>query len=237
MPQLILIVDDEPDLSGTIAYALERYGFATRVAGSGAAAFEALAAEIRPDLVILDVMLPDVSGFEICRRIRANPRGARMPVLMLTARGEELDRVVGFEVGADDYVVKPFSVRELALRVRALLRRAEPAGELTAAGGVVTFGRLEFDDDAHRVLVDGVEVLLTALEHRLLRVLLERRGRVQSRETLLNEVWGRATHVGERTVDTHVKRLREKLGPAGDYVETLRGVGYRFKTRPEEQKP
>jgi len=176
-------------------------------------------------------MLPDMPGTEVCRRLRATESGRAVPVLMLTAKGDEIDRVVGFEVGADDYVTKPFSVRELMLRVGAILRRAAPE---PSEPGPTIFGRLRMDREAHRVWVDEEEVALTALEFRLLATFLDRRGRVQSRDTLLTDVWGMSPDVTTRTVDTHVKRLREKLGPAGAYVETLRGVGYRFRDAPDD---
>jgi two-component system phosphate regulon response regulator PhoB len=180
----------------------------------------------RPDLLVLDVMLPDLSGIEVCRRLRRNPQTVRLPVIMLTARTDEVDRVVGFEVGADDYVPKPFSPRELVLRVDAILRRT------TAAPGVegpqlITLGDLSIDVPAHRVEVQGEEILLTALEFRLLLDLASRAGRVQSRDALLERVWGYSPNVETRTVDTHVKRLREKLGAGAKQIETVRGVGYR----------
>jgi len=228
---LILIVDDEADLVATLDYNLRREGHETRSAATGREALAAAAASPAPDLVILDLMLPDISGTEVCRRLRAAEATRAIPVLMLTARGDEIDRVVGFEVGADDYVTKPFSVRELLLRVGAILRRAQPEA---SEPGAITFGRLRLDPDAHRAWVDGEEIALTALEFRLLRTFLGRRGRVQSRETLLSDVWGMSPEVTTRTVDTHVKRLREKLGPAGAYIETLRGVGYRFRDAPDD---
>jgi two-component system, OmpR family, phosphate regulon response regulator PhoB len=231
VPPLILIVDDEPDLVATLEYNLEREGYETRSAQAGRDAVAAFGKQPAPDLVILDLMLPDMPGTEVCRRIRATDAGRAVPVLMLTAKGDEIDRVVGFEVGADDYVTKPFSVRELMLRVGAILRRAQPDA---AEVGPTSFGRLRMDREAHRVWVDGDEVALTALEFRLLATFLDRRGRVQSRDTLLTDVWGMSPEVTTRTVDTHVKRLREKLGPAGAYVETLRGVGYRFRDAPDD---
>jgi len=181
-------------------------------------------------------MLPDLPGTEVCRQLRAHEATRRTPIVMLTAKTDEVDRVVGFEVGADDYVAKPFSVRELMLRVRAVLRRARPDAPSEPAG-FVDHGRLRLDVPAHRVFVGGEEVILTALEFRLLRTLLERRGRVQSRETLLIDVWGMSPEVTTRTVDTHVKRLRQKLGAAGAYVETLRGVGYRMVADVPEERP
>lgn len=227
----ILIVDDEPDIAATVAFNLEREGFTPIAAHDGASALAALSADPPPDLVILDLMLPDVSGTEICRRIRQEPRTSRLPVVMLTARSEDIDRVVGFEVGADDYVVKPFSTRELVLRVRAILRRAEPPS-LAEPGQALTIGPLRVDFEGHRLWVDGEELLLTALEFRLLETLIQRRGRVQTREVLLTQVWEMNGDLATRTVDTHVRRLRKKLGSAAVYIETLRGVGYRFQPEP-----
>ncbi len=230
----ILIVDDEPDLAATLAFNLESQGYTTTVAGTGGAALEQ-ARQRRPDLMLLDVMLPDISGLEVCRRLRHDSALSAVPVLMLTARGEEIDRVLGLEVGADDYLVKPFSVRELLLRVQAILRRSvTPAVPVEGQTGVTRFGVLVVDEPAHRAIVGGVEAQLTALEFRLLTTLLERKGRVQTRERLLDDVWGITADVTTRTVDTHVKRLREKLGAAAEYIETLRGVGYRFRESPAQ---
>jgi two-component system phosphate regulon response regulator PhoB len=229
----ILIVEDEQDLAATLAYNLEREGYRAEVASTGQAALASLAKDPLPSLVILDLMLPDLSGVEICRQLRQAPRTRSLPVLMLTARGEEIDRVVGFEVGADDYVVKPFSVRELLLRVRAIQRRFSAPPPADAAE--ISFGRLRVDPGGHRAWVDSEEITLTALELKLLHTLLTRRGRVQTREVLLSDVWGITADVTTRTVDTHVKRLRQKLGPAGDYIETLRGVGYRFIDAPGDR--
>lgn len=231
MSALILIVEDEPDLSSTLEFNLEREGFKTRVAATGEAALRLAQEKPVPDLVLLDLMLPDISGTEVCRRLRQNEETRQIPVMMLTAKSEEVDRIVGFELGADDYVTKPYSVRELLLRMRAVLRRSvsqppEPASE----AGELRFGRLRLDLEGHRVWVDGEEILLTALEFKLLHTLMSRRGRVQTRKQLLQDVWGIRADVNTRTVDTHVKRLRQKILAAGDYVETLRGVGYRFRT-------
>jgi two-component system phosphate regulon response regulator PhoB len=235
MNDLVLVVDDERDLVSTLEYNLQKAGYDTVVAYDGAQATAALEAERLPSLVILDLMLPDRSGTEICRQLRSAARTRSIPVLMLTAKGEEIDRVVGFEVGADDYMVKPFSVRELMLRVAAILRRAAATEDQDREAEEVTaFGRLRLDRGAHRLWVDDSEVTLTALEFKLLSTFLARKGRVQSREALLSDVWGIDADVTTRTVDTHVKRLREKLGAAGDYVETIRGVGYRFREQPTE---
>lgn len=227
----LLIVEDEVDLRDLVAYNLKTAGHEVYEAATGGEAL-ALAKRIRPDLLLLDLMLPDIPGTEVCRKLRADPAFAGLRVVMLTARGEEIDRVVGFELGADDYVVKPFSVRELVLRVNAVLRRgtaADDEEERPIVAGLVTLDR-----PRHRVTVDGVEAPLTALEFRLLSTLLDRRGRVQSRERLLEDVWEMSPEITTRTVDTHIKRLREKLGAAGEYVETVRGVGYRFTETPGE---
>jgi two-component system phosphate regulon response regulator PhoB len=222
----ILIIEDEKDLQEVLAYNLRQAGHTPIVAGGGREALASIP-DHRPDLVLLDLMLPDVSGVEICRKLKSDPATRDLPIVMVTAKGDEVDRVVGFELGADDYVVKPYSLRELLLRVDAVLRRTSPAPAATARG-VLVFGKLRVDRDAHRVWVDDHEVTLTALELRLLSTLLERRGRVQSRPALLDDVWGMSGEITTRTVDTHVKRLREKLGSACPYIETVRGVGYRF---------
>lgn len=218
----ILIVEDELDLQQILAYNLEHAGYAVRVAGTGRDALR-LAQEEPPQLVLLDLMLPDMPGTQICKQLKEDPRTQAVPVVMLTARGEESDRVLGFELGADDYVVKPFSVRELLLRTQAILRRhAVPAEDVLAVR------ELRLDRAAHRVWAEEREIKLTALEFRLLQLLLEERGRVLTRGLLLEKVWNIDAEITTRTVDTHVKRLREKLGSSGDYIETVRGVGYRF---------
>lgn len=227
----ILIVDDEDDLRNLLRINLEREGFKTVSAATGAEALE-LAQRVQPSLIVLDLMLPDFSGTEVCRRLRSQPELAQVPIIMLTAKGEEIDRVVGFEVGADDYVVKSsFSVREFVLRVRAVLRRRRPTPvepTATPSEDRVTYGPLSIDEAAHRVFVDGQEVALTPTEFKLLWVLATRPGRVQTRGTLLQDVWDMPPDLNTRTVDTHVKRLREKLGEASSFLETVRGVGYRF---------
>jgi two-component system phosphate regulon response regulator PhoB len=228
---LILVVDDELDIVDTLTYNLQQEGFRTRSARSGSEAVKCALERPYPDLVLLDLMLPDLNGNEVCRRLRTESALGRLPVIMLTAKDAEIDRVVGFEVGADDYVTKPFSVRELMLRIRAVLRRASDA-PLVPSSKKIEFGSLRVDPDAHQVWVGAEEIILTALEFRLLATLLDRRGRVQTRTTLLEDVWGIHADITTRTVDTHVKRLREKLGAAGDYVETIRGVGYRLRAQP-----
>ena len=226
MPR-ILIVDDEPDLVRLLEYNLKQAGFETETATTGEGAL-ATARARRPAAIVLDLMLPDLSGTEVCRQLRRDPALKATPIIMLTAKTEEVDRVVGFELGADDYLTKPFSVRELVLRIKAILRRGTPATDALPASS--TLGPLEIDSVAHRAYVGGHEVLLTALEFKLLATLMNRVGRVQSREQLLSDVWGITAEIETRTVDTHVKRLREKLGEARDFIETVRGIGYRMKS-------
>ncbi|RDV40007.1 DNA-binding response regulator [Bradymonadaceae bacterium TMQ3] len=233
MSKLILIVEDEPDLVENLDYNLRREGFEADAALTGQQALARLHERPLPDLIVLDLMLPDLSGFEICRRVRADQTTRHIPILMLTARGEDHERVEGFEAGADDYVVKPFNVRELMLRVRAVLRRSEGPDDAPALDQV-SFGRLRVDFPAVRVWIDDEPISLTALEFRLLETLFTRRGRAQSREVLLSDVWDIQADVMTRTVDTHIKRLREKLGPCGPYIETLRGIGYRFCATPPD---
>ena len=231
MTERILVVDDEPDLLELVEYNLRAAGYTVITAKDGASAM-AEVRQKRPDLVLLDVMLPDISGTEVCRRLRRDPETSRIPIMMLTARGQEIDRVVGFELGADDYVVKPFSPRELALRVQAVLRRATSVA--VDASPRIVIGKLVVDVARHQVTVADEEIPLTSLEFKLLLDLVTRRGRVQSRDSLLDRVWGYAPGIETRTVDTHVKRLREKLGLASDYIETVRGVGYRVREDLEE---
>lgn len=227
MSATVLVVDDERDMLDSLAFRLEREGYRVLTAISAGEAL-AVASRSPPDLVVLDWMLPDQPGTEVCRALRADEATRRVPVIMLSARGDEIDRVVAFELGADDYVTKPFSVRELLLRIRALLRRR--MGEIAPppAGREAQFAHLRVDPDAHQVWVDEARVDLTALEFRLLSTLIERRGRVQTREVLLADVWSADAELTTRTVDTHVQRLRKKLGPAALHIQTLRGVGYRF---------
>jgi two-component system, OmpR family, phosphate regulon response regulator PhoB len=225
----ILVVEDEPDLRELLTYNLTAAGFTVQTSENGAEGLEAVQ-RFSPDVVLLDLMLPDISGTEVCRRIRGDTSARQPAVMMLTAKGEEIDRVVGFEIGADDYVVKPFSVRELILRVGAILRARRPPA---AAAQVpqrrrYAVGPLELDVDGYHVFVNGQEVHVSTLEMRLLVYLVEHRGRVRSREDLLEDVWGYKPGVSTRTIDTHVKRLRDKLGEAGSLVETVRGTGYRL---------
>jgi two-component system, OmpR family, phosphate regulon response regulator PhoB len=228
----IVVVDDEPDLLAVVEFNLKALGHEVLTATTGRAGLE-LIRSAHPDAVVLDVMLPDTSGTEVCRAMRENQQTRAVPVLMLSARGEEIDRVVGFEVGADDYLTKPFSLRELGLRIRALLRRTH-ASPSSRRNGHIDFGCLRMDKDAHRVWVEDEEIALTALEFKLLLTLFERKNRVQTRSSLLDSVWGIQANISTRTVDAHVKRLREKLLNARDYVETVRGVGYRFRETPDQ---
>lgn len=227
MPVTLLVTDDEKDIVELVRYHAEKAGFACLSASDGPTALR-LVRERRPDLLILDLMLPGLDGFEVCRQLRRDSATAHLPIIMLTARADEVDRVVGLEVGADDYVVKPFSPRELIARIKAVLRRVQ--GERGVGGGPRRFGTLEVDEGRHQVTVAGAPVDLTAKEFGLLSALLEAGGRVLGREQLLDRVWGyaNAAEVESRTVDVHVRRLREKLGPEAGRVVTVKGVGYRF---------
>jgi len=222
----ILVVEDHPETRDLLAYHLKSAGYAVRTAVSGQGGLD-LAARSRPDLVLLDVMLPGgMDGLEVCRRLKQDQRTRQVPVIMLTALGDEVDRIVGLELGAEDYVAKPFSPRELLLRVKALLRRAGP--QESQAEGFQASG-LVIDFEAHTVLVDGQDAGLTATEHKILKELVGSKGRVLPRERLLDTVWDTDFDGTSRTVDTHMRRLRGKLGPYADWIETVRGVGYRFK--------
>jgi len=232
MSKTIMIVDDEADLRKLMDFNLRNAGFKTILAENGVEAIKL--AQLKPDLIVLDLMLPDVQGTDVCRELKRAEATRDIPVLILSARGDEIDRVVGFELGAEDYVVKPFSVRELILRINAILKRsksATPENEAVAAD--MTFGAIRIDHTRHRVWVNEKELTLTALEFKLLATFISRKGRVQTRERLLDDVWGIDVGVTTRTVDTHVKRLREKLGKKARYVETVRGVGYRFAEKPD----
>lgn len=227
MAHCVLIVEDEPDIRKTIDYNLSKESFKVVQAESIAEGEKALAAN-KIDVIILDLMLPDGSGLTLCRDIKSNATTKHIPVIILTAKTEEVDRVVGFELGADDYVTKPFSVRELILRVKAILKRGIDSPQQENDISDMEVGDLRLNLDAHQAFVRDEEIALTALEFRLLKHLLDRRGRVQTRDQLLEEVWGYSSDVTTRTVDTHIKRLREKLLGAGDCIQTIRGVGYRF---------
>lgn len=231
----ILVVEDETDIAALVAYQLTREGYRVETVSDGATALDAIRRE-RPAMLVLDRMLPGISGDEVLNTVRNDPTMVAVPVLVLTAKRDQQDRIKGLELGADDYLTKPFSPRELVLRVDAILRRAQ--GELgTASGGgrILSAGPLRVDVGAHIVTLDGVELKLTPTEFRLLRTLMERRGRVQSRRQLLSEAWeidsSIAPRLHTRTVDMHVRRLRGKMGEVGDWIETVRGFGYRFRDR------
>lgn len=236
---LVLIVDDEKDLRDLVDFNLRQAGYRTAHAASGNEALERAQAA-SPDMILLDLNLPDVAGTEVCRRLKADPSTHPVPIIMLTARGTETDRIVGLELGADDYVVKPFSVRELVLRVDAIRRRTAeqkkpkpaPGKAATNENRILRNGPIEVDLDAFIARVEGVELPLALLEFRLLTYLMEGAGRVRTRDETLENVWGYSSDIETRTLDTHVKRLRDKLGRAGELIETVRGVGYRI--RPQE---
>ena len=221
----VLVIEDEKDLAELVAFNLEKEGYRSLLAADGVTGLEKARADA-PDLILLDLMLPGMAGTEVCRELKNNDKTSRIPVIMLTARGEEIDRVVGFEVGADDYVLKPFSTRELLLRVKAVLRRAAP--ELPK-GRIVTIGSVSIDTDRHTVTVNGKLTELSAIEFKLLLTLAQRQGRVQGRDQLLKDVWGYSYAGDTRTVDTHLTRLRAKLGNAGDMIRTVRGFGYKLE--------
>jgi two-component system, OmpR family, phosphate regulon response regulator PhoB len=223
----ILVVEDERDIAALVAYHLTREGFRVRTASTGPDAIAAIRAE-RPDLIVLDLMLPGLSGYEVLEEVRRQPEVRDVPVVVLTARREEPDRIRGLELGADDYVTKPFSPKELVLRVEAVLRRVQ-APPVAGSGRVLRGGPITVDMTAMKVSVDGAPVDLTPTEFRLLVALLERKGRVQGRSQLLESAWDVRVHIETRTVDMHVQRLRSKLGEAGELIETVRGFGYRFR--------
>ena len=221
----LLVVDDEPDILSVLVYHLSREGFRVATAVDGRGAIASVSEDL-PDLIILDLMLPGMDGYEVLRSLRENERTADTPVILLTARRDEEERVQGFAYGADDYVTKPFSPRELVYRVRALLRRTR--ANAVATTDTLRVGPVMVDRVAHSATVDGAEMDLTPLEFRLLEVFLERRGRIQTRRQLLQAAWNTNAQIETRTVDMHVARLRSKLGGAGDMLETVRGVGYRL---------
>ena len=220
----VLVIEDEQDVKDLLTRTLSKAGLVTSTVKDGEAGIAAARAE-QVDLIVLDLMLPRMSGLEVCRVLKSDPSTQAIPIVMLTAKVEEIDRIVGLEFGADDYVTKPFSPRELVLRIGAILRRvnAPPTEKKLAAAEIV------IDTERHDVRIAGKQVDLTAVEFKLLCMLMQRRGRVQSRDRLLNEVWGYEAAIDTRTVDTHVRRLREKLGKRGDLIETVRGFGYRFR--------
>ncbi len=220
----ILIIEDESDVADLLTLNLRKAGFRISTAADGASGLQK-ARDDRPDFIVLDLMLPKMLGLEVCRILKSDTATRHIPILMLTAKAEEIDRIVGLEFGADDYVTKPFSPREVVLRIKAILRRAEGGAEdeCLSAGSIV------IDPARHEVSVHGKRVNLTSLEFKLLRTLMQRRGRVQARDRLLNDVWGYESVIDTRTVDTHVRRLRKKLGKAADAIESVRGFGYRLR--------
>lgn len=221
----VLIIEDDKHISKLVKYNFDKSGATATVVVTGEDALKILDKEA-VDLIILDIMLPKMNGFDVCREIKSNARFASIPVIMLTARGEEVDRIVGLELGADDYMIKPFSPRELILRARAILKRGQPKKE--SPKEIMTIDKLTVDLPRHKVIMNNKEIILTAMEFKLLVMLMQRLGRVQTRDDLLRDVWDIQADITTRTIDTHVKRLRQKLGKMGDYIETVRGSGYRF---------
>ncbi len=226
----ILLIEDEPDIRKTLEYNLSREGYGVISTSSLAEGRNSLESNSF-SLILLDLMLPDGSGLDLCREIKSDKIFSSIPIIILTAKDDEVDKVVGFELGADDYVTKPFSVRELILRIKAILKRSDVKNDTLHIER--QFGDLSLNTESHEVFVNNEQVNLTALEFKLLCQLVDRRGRVQSRDQLLSDVWGYSAEVTTRTVDTHIKRLREKLGTMGKYVQTIRGVGYKFSRIPE----
>jgi len=224
----ILLIEDEPDIAEVLQYNLEKEGFAVETARRGDSGLEAVRREA-PDLILLDLMLPGMDGLELTRLLKRDGATARVPIVMLTARGEEVDRIVGLELGADDYISKPFSPREVVLRVKAVLRRKNQEPAPSDREPDLAVGGIQLDIAGHQLRIRGEEIPLTATEFRLLRLLMERAGRVQTRGQLLTDVWGYAEDIDSRTVDTHIRRLRRKLGPEADRIETVIGVGYRLR--------
>jgi two-component system phosphate regulon response regulator PhoB len=225
-PARILVVEDEQSIAEVLEYNLDKEGFAVEVAPRGDTALDSIRTN-PPDLILLDLMLPGLNGLEICRLLKRDPRTASVPLVILTAKSDEVDRIVGLELGADDYISKPFSPREVVLRIKAVLRRLEI--QETGQTEILEVGGLHLDVPGHRLLVGSEEIPLTATEFRLLRILMERRNRVQTRERLLSDVWKYAEETDSRTVDTHIRRLRRKLGTEADRIETVIGVGYRMR--------
>jgi len=226
----ILVLEDEPDIRKTLEYNLSREGYKV----ISAASIEQAKTFIKSDtfsLFLLDLMLPDGSGLDLCKKLKGNSETESVPIIILTAKDDEIDKIVGLELGADDYVTKPFSVRELILRIKSVLKRGTLKKDIVEIER--QFGGMKINPDSHEVFIDSEEISLTALEFRLLKELVDKRGRVQSRDQLLTEVWGYSAEVTTRTVDTHIKRLREKLGSMGKYIQTIRGIGYKFSRTPD----
>ena len=232
MSHHILVVEDEPDINKTVSYNIANEGLKPLSALNLTEA-ESYISSNNISLIILDLMLPDGSGLDFCKKLKSSNAYSDIPIIIVTAKDDEVDKVVGFELGADDYVTKPFSVRELMLRIKAILKRNSKDMAQNTSSKIETFGILSINEDSHEVFINDDEIILTALEFKLLKHLLDRRGRVQTREQLLSDVWGYSAHITTRTVDTHVKRLREKMGVMGKHVQTIRGVGYRFSRNPD----
>jgi two-component system phosphate regulon response regulator PhoB len=232
MKEKILVIEDDEDILNLISYHLESQQFLVVKAQSGQEGIETAWREI-PDLIILDIMLPDIDGFEVCKKLKRYDQTMHIPVIMLTAKGEEIDRILGFELGADDYVVKPFSPRELVLRVKAILKRRE---SFSADQKVWQQDGIVFNAEAHTLTVDNEEIPLTATEFNLLLTFIRNEGRVLTREVLLDRVWGYSFDGYARTVDTHIRRLRKKLGPYGSWIQTVRGFGYKFEAKTRSTK-
>jgi two-component system phosphate regulon response regulator PhoB len=222
----ILIIEDERCLAEQLAFSLEKEGFTTKYVMNGTEGLEAARSD-HPDLIVLDLLLPGMVGTEVCKALRLDSGTVKIPVLMVTGKSDEIDRVVGFEAGADDYIVKPFSMRELCLRIRAILRRCEVEQPNTQA--LLTIGSINIDTERHLVISSGSEIELTSTEFKLLLYLAERRGRVVDRDQLLQDVWSYNDVGDTRTVDTHITRLRSKLGPQGEQIKTVRGFGYKME--------
>jgi two-component system phosphate regulon response regulator PhoB len=232
MSHHILVVEDEPDINKTVSYNIANEGLKPLSALNISEA-ESYISSNNISLIILDLMLPDGSGLDFCKKLKSSNAYNDIPIIIVTAKDDEVDKVVGFELGADDYVTKPFSVRELILRIKAILKRNSKDITQNTSSKIQTFGILSINEDSHEVFINDDEIILTALEFKLLKHLLDRRGRVQTRDQLLSDVWGYSAHITTRTVDTHVKRLREKMGVMGKHVQTIRGVGYRFSRNPD----
>ena len=232
MSHHILVVEDEPDINKTVSYNIANEGLKPLSALNLTEA-ESYISSNNISLIILDLMLPDGSGLDFCKKLKSSNAYSEIPIIIVTAKDDEVDKVVGFELGADDYVTKPFSVRELMLRIKAILKRNSKDMTQNTSSKIETFGILSVNEDSHEVFINDDEIILTALEFKLLKHLLDRRGRVQTRDQLLSDVWGYSAHITTRTVDTHVKRLREKMGVMGKHVQTIRGVGYRFSRNPD----
>lgn len=224
MQDTVLIVEDEKDIRDLLAYHLEKEGFAVVAADSGKTALERAKAE-KPQIILLDIMLPDIDGLSVCRQLKRDPLLSAVPIIMVTSKGEEIDRIVGLELGADDYIVKPFSLREVTLRVKAILRRAQAP----TSQEIIQLGGITINSQAHSVTIDDAPLLLTLTEFKLLEELCQNKGAVRTREQLLDAIWGHSFEGYSRTIDTHVRRLRAKLGDHADMIETIRGIGYRAR--------